>query len=75
MAEFTFEITKTFGKLPENNSGWAKALNMVSWMGREPKYDLREWSPDCTKMNKGVSFTKEELIALRDILNDMDLES
>ena len=74
MADFTFEITETFGKLPENSSGWAKALNKVSWMGREPKYDLREWSPDCSKMNKGVSFTAEELIALRDILNGMDIK-
>ncbi len=74
MAEFTFEIKETFGKLPENSNGWAKALNKVSWMGREPKYDLREWSPDSSKMNKGVSFTAEELVALRDILNNMDIK-
>lgn len=74
MAEFTYEITETFGKLPENSNGWAKSLNKVSWMGRTPKYDLREWSPDGSKMNKGISFTAEELIALRDILNDMNIE-
>jgi len=35
---------------------------------------LREWSPDGSKMNKGVSFTAEELTALRDILNSMDIK-
>ena len=74
MAEFTYEITEAFGKLPENTNGWAKSLNKISWMGRNPKYDLREWSPDGTKMNKGVSFTAEELIALRDILNNMEIK-
>ena len=74
MADFTFEITETFGTLPENPNGWAKSLNKVSWMGREPKYDLREWSPDGSKMNKAISFTNDELLALRDILNGIEIK-
>ncbi len=74
MAEFKYEITEHFGNLPENSSGWSKQLNKISWMERAPKYDLREWSPDRTKMNKGLSFTDEELKALRDLLNSMDLD-
>jgi hypothetical protein len=27
-------------------SGWSKELNLISWNDRDPKYDLREWSPD-----------------------------
>ena len=29
------------------------------------KYDLRDWSPDHEKMGKGLTLTREELIALR----------
>ena len=71
---FKYEITEHFGDLPQNANGWAKQLNKISWMERTPKYDLREWSPDGTKMNKGVSFTDEELKALRDLLNEMNLD-
>lgn len=74
MAEFKYEVTERFGSLPENANGWAKQLNKISWMERAPKYDLREWSPDGTKMNKGVSFTDEELRALRDLLNSLNLD-
>lgn len=50
-----------------------KELNFVSWANREPKFDIREWSDDHTNMSKGVTFTKEELKALRDILNELKL--
>ena len=44
--EFKFEITKELGVISENSKGWRKEFNMVSWNEREPKYDIREWSPD-----------------------------
>ena len=74
MADFTFEITETFGKLPENSNGWAKALNKVSWMGREPKYDLREWNPDHSRMGKGISLTEEEMERLVELWNTRNEE-
>lgn len=61
MAEITFEIVKNLGVLSETPAGWTKELNLVSWNGREPKYDIREWSPDHTKMGKGSTLTGEEL--------------
>lgn len=69
MAELTFEITKELGVLSENAKGWTKELNMVSWNGREAKYDLREWSPDHTRMGKGITLTQEDIDALKAILN------
>ncbi len=69
MAELKFEITKELGVLSENAKGWTKELNMVSWNEREPKYDLREWSPDHTRMGKGITLTEEDITALRAILN------
>lgn len=73
MAEFTYDVKDSFGKLVEGSNGWAKEVKLISWAGRDPKYDIRDWSPDGTKMNKGLTFTKEEIVALRDLLNNMEL--
>jgi hypothetical protein len=73
MPDIKFEIVQKIGLLSKTGKGWAKELNLVSWNERDPKYDLREWSPDGQTMGKGVTLTKEELIALRDLLNKLDL--
>jgi hypothetical protein len=73
MSEIKFEIIKKIGVLSKSASGWAKELNLISWNERDPKYDLREWSPDGGKMGKGVTLSKEELLALKELLNTMDL--
>ncbi len=68
MADFQFEITKSIGVLSESAKGWTKELNMVSWNGGEPKYDIRDWSPDHEKMGKGVTLTEEEAKKLKELL-------
>ncbi len=73
MADFNFEIIEHIGKLSTNQSGWQKELTSVSWNDREARYDIRDWSPEYDKMGKGITFSNEELIKLRDLLNDMDL--
>lgn len=73
MAEFSFEIVNHYGKLSTSGSGWSKELTEVSWNGRPAKYDIREWDPDYQRMGKGLTFTAEELKALRDCLNKMEL--
>lgn len=71
MAEIKYEITQTLGIISEGNTGWKKELNLISWNGREPKYDLRDWSEDHGKMGKGITFTQSELKALKEILINM----
>lgn len=44
MAEFKYEITERIAVLSQNPNGWERQLNMVSWNGREPKYDIRDWA-------------------------------
>lgn len=66
--EISFEIIETLGVLSTSTKGWPKELNLISWNGREPKYDLREWSPEHDKMGKGVTLSKEELDVLKGIL-------
>jgi hypothetical protein len=73
MAEIKFEIKETIGVLSESTKGWTKELNLISWNDAAPKYDIREWSPDHTKMGKGVTLTAEELKKLRDLLSGMNL--
>ena len=73
MSEFKYEIIKNIGVLSMTNSGWAKEFNLISWNERDPKYDIREWSPDRQKMGKGVTLSKEELRALKELLNNMEM--
>lgn len=73
MAELKFDITKHIGVLSVSTKGWKKELNLISWNDRDPKYDIREWSPEHDKMGKGVTLSTEEIIALRDMLNKLEL--
>lgn len=70
MADIKYEIMEEIGVLSESAKGWKKELNLVSWNGREPKYDIRDWAPDHEKMGKGMTLSKEELDKLRKLLDD-----
>lgn len=68
MAEFKYEITQELGILSESKSGWTRELNLISWNGAEPKFDIRDWSPDHEKMGKGISLNVDEVDKLKKIL-------
>ncbi|RLL44917.1 hypothetical protein D8M04_08530 [Oceanobacillus piezotolerans] len=72
MAEIKYEIMETIAVLSQSPKGWTKELNIISWNGREPKYDLRDWAPNKEKMGKGITLTKEELIALKTLLAEKE---
>ena len=57
--EIKYEIVEQIAVLSENSKGWTNELNLISWNDKEPKYDIRDWSPD-RKMRKGVTLTEEE---------------
>ena len=71
MADIKYEIKKEIGVLSENAKGWRKELNLVSWNGAAPKYDIREWAPDHEKMGKGITLTKEEAENLLELLGQL----
>jgi len=73
MADIKFEIEKELGYISESPKGWTKELNLISWNGKEAKYDLRDWAPEHEKMGKGVTLSLEELRNLKEILNKIDL--
>ncbi|MBR0056144.1 MAG: YdbC family protein [Kiritimatiellae bacterium] len=67
--EFKFEIRKNLCVLSQGAKNWTKELNIVSWNDKEPKYDLRDWSPDHQKMGKGITLSEEDLAALKKYLD------
>ena len=66
MAEFTFEIEEHLLTLSKNEKGWTKEINRVSFNGAPAKFDIRSWSPDHTKMGKGITLSNEEFQVMVD---------
>ncbi|HET9587317.1 MAG TPA: YdbC family protein [Anaerolineales bacterium] len=73
MSDIRYEIVMQLGVLSQSGSGWTKEVNLISWNDRPPKYDIRDWSADHSQMGRGVTLSREELLALRDLLNQWDL--
>lgn len=73
MTEFKYEIVKNIGILSEPNAkGWRKEINLVSWNGANPKYDIRDWDQNHEKMGKGVTLSNEEFAALKKIISSVE---
>ena len=71
--DFSYEIIKQIGVVSEGSGGWARELNLISWNGKEPKYDIRDWGPDHEKMGKGITLSAKDvksLISLFDTIKD-----
>ena len=68
MADIKFEIKETIGVLSTSAKGWQKELNLISWNGAAPKYDIREWAPEHEKMGKGITLTEDEINTLKELL-------
>lgn len=73
MNEIKYEIIKNIGVLSESPKGWKMELNFISWNDREPKYDLRNWSENHEKIGKGVTLSEDEMLKLKEIINNKDL--
>lgn len=69
MTDIKYDIIKEIGVLSENSKDWRKEINLISWNGGEPKYDIRDWAPEHEKMGKGTTMTKDEVMKLKEILN------
>ena len=69
----TMEVIKKIALISGSETGYRKELNIVSWNGRGPKYDLRGWSLE-GKALRGVTLTEDEAKELQKALNDMFAE-
>lgn len=70
MNEINYKIIRKIAVVKEESGGWATELNEISWNGAEPKYDIRRWNSDHTKMGKGITLTKEEAAKLFQALQE-----
>ena len=68
MADIKYEIVKELGVISESGKGWTKELNLVSWNGAAPKYDIRDWAPNHEKMGKGITLNSDEVNVLINLL-------
>ena len=75
MAELKYDVKKNLGVLGGEINGWSKKINLISWNERKTKADIRDWDKSNEKMRKGITLTKAELIDLKKILLETDLES
>ena len=60
MKDIQYEIVKEIAVLSTSDSGYTKEINLISWNGKEPKYDIRSFSPNREKCGKGVTLTEAE---------------
>ncbi len=67
----TCEIVRSIAVLSENERGYTKEINLVSWNGGEPKYDIRNWHPGRERSGKGITLTKEEIMNLMDAMEEV----
>ena len=64
MKEIQYEIVKEIAVLSASDSGYTKEINLISWNGKEPKYDVRSFSPNREKCGKGITLNADEAAAL-----------
>ena len=68
--EISFDIVEEIGVLTTYTTGWSKELNLVSWNGGAPKYDIRDWSPDHSRMSRGVTLHEKEMRLILDLMRN-----
>ena len=61
------------GKLRENEKGWSREVNIISWEGAQSRLDIRDWSKTKDRSSKGITFTRAEVDRLRNMLAILDL--
>jgi hypothetical protein len=66
--EISFEIIEYLGTLSEQENGWQKEVNIVSWNGGDPKLDIRSWSSNHCKMSRGITLSMDELKNLQEVI-------
>lgn len=71
-----YEVIKHIGIISEKNN-YTKEVNIISWNGRQPVCDIRGFrvGSDGTKYPlKGISMSREDLVALKELLSHVELE-
>lgn len=51
--------------IDKNGDRWHNELNIISWNGGKPVFDIREWDEDHNRMRYGVKLNSDELVMLQ----------
>ena len=74
---FKLVVHQRFGELTSEGI-WRKELRIVEWGKYQPKFDIRMWDSafvDGTRSGRGVTLELDEVKKLKEILDNLDLES
>ena len=66
MSDIRCDIRQKLGVLSENERGYTKEANVISWNDGPQKLDLREWSPE-HRARKGISFALQQPVRFKGI--------
>ena len=66
--EFSFKVVHHLGVYGRSAKGWTKEANVIEWNGNRAKLDLRDWDPEHTRMSRGITLHKQEMLYLLQIL-------
>ena len=74
MPEFKYEINKKLAVLSEKGNYTCEANVITYGDNGKPKLDIRKWNRAEDKMQKGITLTRDEALALYDALKEFDFE-
>ena len=67
--EIEFRVVDRVGVIASYQTGWNKELNIISWNGGNPKFDIRDWDPEHEHMSRGVTLHEQEAEKLLGLLS------
>ena len=72
-----YEVKEHIGTIMVGFRGFSKEVSIVKWNDKNPVFDIRAWRvSDRDGLQyplRGITFSKEEFIKLREILNSIDM--
>lgn len=72
MTNSKYEVIKDYGTINKRTDAlgntWIKRVRFISWNGKRPLLDIREWSADDSVCRDGMRLNWHEVDALEDVL-------
>lgn len=70
MNDLEFEIIEHIGVITKYDNNWKRELNVVSWNGSSPRFDVRDWDEQHEHRAIGITLHEGEIRALHKLLNE-----
>lgn len=66
--DIEYKVVDKVGVIANYSTGWNKELNIISWNGGNPKFDIRDWDQEHEHMSRGVTLHEKEAARLMELL-------